>query len=366
MTAPRQWTKRTLIYYAFQGAFLGVLATAAVFFFTQKPETLIQLRRFRWDVGIGLFVVVGAAWLCNGSRVYILSRSLGYPLTFCQSVSISLSSEFGIAATPGGVGGAVIRLTLLKRAGVPIAHGTSMLTTDIATDILFFTLLFPFAAASLMNNPKIAMFFHENIAEDWRPVVLLASIVIFLIAVIIRWNLVYRLFYWLSHRPQLQRYRLLVRGRWLRWKWITGRRQFQEGIGHLLALRKGAIFLAFLCCSAQWTCRYSILPIALYSLSIPCDPLPLFLLQGVLFMFALLVVLPGGGGGVEVSMALILGRIYPVSMVGVVVLLWRLFTYHLYMLGGGIVFFWTFAHLNSLFPKTEFQAETAEFTLNDE
>ncbi|MEW6235434.1 MAG: lysylphosphatidylglycerol synthase transmembrane domain-containing protein [Candidatus Omnitrophota bacterium] len=342
------------------------MATAAVFFFTQKPDTLIQLRRFRWDVGIGLFAVVGAAWLCNGGRVYILSHSLGYPLTFKQSMSVSLSTEFGIAATPGGVGGALIRLTLLKRAGVPIAHGTSMLTTDIATDILFFTILFPFAAAALMNNPKIASFFRENILEDWMPVVLFAAAIIFLLVLVKKLRLVYRLFYWLSHRPQLQRYRLLVRGRWLRWKWITWRRQFQEGIGHLLALRKGAVFLAFLLCSAQWTCRYSILPIALYSLSIPCDPLPLFLLQGVLFMFALLVVLPGGGGGVELSMAFILGRIYPVSIVGVVVLLWRLFTYHLYMLGGGIMFFWTFAHLNALFPASSPPAETAEFSLNDE
>jgi uncharacterized membrane protein YbhN (UPF0104 family) len=48
---------------------------------------------------------------------------------------------------------------------------------------------------------------------------------------------------------------------------------------------------------------------------------------------------PGGGGAVEVLAALILPAFVPVALVGAVVLLWRLLTFHLYLLGGGTAFF---------------------------
>ena len=49
--------------------------------------------------------------------------------------------------------------------------------------------------------------------------------------------------------------------------------------------------------------------------------------------------LPGGGGGVELAMALLLGRFVPLSMVGVIAILWRFFTYHMNLMVGGAVFF---------------------------
>lgn len=351
-------TQKRLLFYALQGAFLGVMATLAVFLYTQKPETFHQLQRFRLDVGLGLFLIVGFAWACNGGRIYTLSRSLGYPLSYIQSLSISLSSEFGIAATPGGVGGAVIRLALLKRAGVNIAHGTSMLTIDIALDGCYFLILLPFAIMSLMGNDSISQFFQKHISDNWKWILLGLFILIFIILILRMAKIFKRLAHWLSTNEKLTHYRIHVRARWLRWKLVKGWHQFKEGWHHLLMLRKQAVCLSFLLCALQWTCRYSVLPITLYALSIPNNPIPLFLLQGLLFTFSLLIVLPGGGGGVEVTMALILGQIYPVALVGVVVLLWRFFTYHLYLLVGGCVFFGTCSHLHSIFPKAADEDES--------
>jgi uncharacterized membrane protein YbhN (UPF0104 family) len=62
------------------------------------------------------------------------------------------------------------------------------------------------------------------------------------------------------------------------------------------------------------------------------------------------VFLPGGGGSVEVATAIILGHFVPVTMVGLVLLLWRFSTYHLYLLAGGAVFFYVSGHMNTIFP----------------
>ncbi len=348
----QRWSKENLIRYAMQGAFLGVLATVIVFLVTQKPETFEQLRNFRWDVAAGLFVMVAIAWVCNGLRVMILSRALGYPLTLQQGLSTSLSCEFGITATPGGIGGTLIRLGLLKRAGVKIAHGTSMLTIDVSMDVIYFTILLPFAIYSLINNEPIYDFFSKNLSSHGLNSLLYISWILIVIVIMKSMGSFRFLSRQLARWKWFQRYRIGARGRWIRWKIVSGWHHFKQGLYHILSLKKGSVLLAFLLCSIQWTCRYSVLPIVLYAFSITNDPIPLFFLQGLLFMFSLMIVLPGGGGGVEVTMAVILSQLYPVSVVAVVVLIWRFFTYHLYMLGGGIMFFYTCARMNKIFPQS--------------
>ncbi len=354
MARTKKLTQKNLFRYALQGVILGVLATTIVVFFTTEAETIEQLKHFRWEISIVMIVMVITAWLCNGGRILILSRSLGYYLTYRQSIAISLSSEFGIAATPAGMGGAVIRLGLLRRAGVPLAHGTSMLATDVALDTLFFSCLFPFALYSLIRNPKILNLLQS---VEWGTLLIFIFCAVIVICLIIKYRLIQSLSKKIMIWPILLKYRLPARSRFLKWRMIVGWRQMKEGLHRLFMMRGTSVLATFCLASIQWICRYSILPLILYALSIPNDPILLFMLQGFLFLGSLLFVLPGGGGGVEVSTALILKLIIPQAVIGIVILLWRLFTYHLYLLGGGIVFFTTCARLNTLFPKAPITEE---------
>lgn len=357
MSKPRPFTPKIVMRYAVQGAALAALAAIGVVVFYADPATIDHMRRLSWGLRAWLAVMIVFAWLCNGMRVFLLTHSLGYKLRYIQCLSVSLSSEFGIAATPAGMGGAAIRLTLLKRAGVPLAHGTSMLAMDVALDSLFFLLLMPFAFLSIARNPKIHLWF-----KGVEPAALLAGLLmaVFAIASLI-WiaqSQEYRtILHRIVHHSVLSRYRLPARSRLIRWKGVSGWHQMKGGFIHLLQLRWGSVLLTFCCASLQWICRYSILPLLLYGLSLPCDPVLLFLLQGFLFTGSLLVVLPGGGGGVEVSAAIILRQIIPPYLVGVVVLLWRFFTYHLYLLGGGSMFLWTCARFRRLFPSLTLEGE---------
>ncbi len=347
--------------YAVQGAALAVLATVGVVLFYTDPVTFEHLRRIGWEMKTALLSMIVFAWLCNGMRVRLLTHSLGYRLSYIQSLSVSLSSEFGIAATPAGMGGAAIRLTLLKRAGVPLAHGTSMLAMDVALDSLFFLLLLPFAFYSIAQNAKIRALIGTVEPAQWLAVLAGFVLGFALIAGTIRSRRFHKILKILIHHSTLRRYRLPARFRLVRWKTIGGWHQMMEGFVHLLHLKWGSVLLTFGCASLQWICRYSILPLLLYGLNVPCDPVLFFLLQGLLFTGSLLLVLPGGGGGVEVSAAIVLRQVIPPYLVGVVILLWRFFTYHLYLLGGGSMFLWTCARLQRLFPSVLPETEEISF-----
>lgn len=361
-------TRKRLLRYAIQGLVLGILATTAVLIYFTEPEaTLAHLKEFDWKYGFVCLGLILIAWLCNGLRIYILSRSMGYAIRFRQAISISLSAEFGIAATPAGMGGAVIRLSLLRMAGVSVGHGTSMLATDMALDFLFFLLLLPFAAYSIMNNPRFARIFHWREPGEYIVGLVVLAVVLFIFLFLVRSGLLGRLISNLSRLERMRHHRISARLRLLRWRVNGEMRRMKQGMVHLIHLHKGAILLTFLVASLQWCCRYGTLSLLLSAFQIPNNPVVLFFLQGILFSVSLLVVLPGGGGGVEVLMALALRQMIPPSLVGIVILLWRFYTYYLYLFGGGAVFLWTFAHLRRVFPKASENASgEAEFELEQE
>ena len=107
-----------------------------------------------------------------------------------------------------------------------------------------------------------------------------------------------------------------------------------RGVRTLLRLHPGLLAASVVLAVIQWSCRYSILPIVLGILGAGVDPLPLVYLQGLLLLGGTLVALPGGGGTVELTAGAALALFVPGGLVGAAVLIWRFFTFHLYLLGG--------------------------------
>jgi uncharacterized protein (TIRG00374 family) len=180
-----------------------------------------------------------------------------------------------------------------------------------------------------------------------------------LLVFLFRSPLVPRLIGWLAAATSFgRRKRFPARFRRLRMKLRGSMGRVLESLKFLWKHRKGSLLLNLAFASIQWTCRYMLLPVILYSLGTSVNPLPLFLIQGFMFGLSLLIVAPGGGGSVELLTAFVLPLFAPSSLSGVIVLVWRFFSYHLYLLAGGSVFVYTCHRLHRLFPKS---AETTIF-----
>ncbi|HLP09172.1 MAG TPA: lysylphosphatidylglycerol synthase transmembrane domain-containing protein [Opitutaceae bacterium] len=340
MKPPPRIDPKKMLRWVLQGAALAGVATVAVFLFTVRPETWTHLREFNpWWIPL-LMGLVFIAWACNGARVWIFCRALGHPLSYRTALQASMSQEFGVAATPAGIGGAVIRLTLLKRAGVPVAHGGSMLASDAALDVLFFALLAPFALWVMLHDALFAKLLARMDGRALLPLLGGGAAGVVAIVVLLRSVWFHRLVGRLAGATRFGRKRRLpARHRFLRQATARTLRRMRAALALLWGRRKSALLLNFLLGSVQWTCRYSLLPLILWAMHTPVNPVPLFLAQGLLFMLSMAVVVPGGGGAVEVLAALILPAFVPVALVGAVLVLWRLLTFNLYLLGGGTAFF---------------------------
>lgn len=316
---------------------LAVLVSVAVLLVTFEEETWDLLAGLEWDFALGLGSLVLVAWSCGATRLMILASGLDHRLGFVRSVAATLSSEFGVTVTPAGAGGAALWLGVLRSYGVPLSDGAALLTAEVAIDILVFLFLVPFALVALIHRPALMDRMSEGMDGGWLVIPLAAIVLVAVVAwALARWSALepVRRGLW-SIRP-LRRVGVRLARLWRRRHHFL--HQMRSGLHTLFRLKPGLVALAVVLAVVQWTCRYSILPLLVFHFGGSGNALILFLIQGLLLALSYVIVAPGGGGGVEVVSLLVLRLFAPVAAVGVVVVLWRFFTYHLYMLGGGMTF----------------------------
>lgn len=331
----------SLVKYGLQGVAFGLVAMTAVIFFTLEPGALQLLRHFPLFFFPVFLCMVVIAWMCHGARIWALSNALGHKLKYLRCLSIALSVEFGVAASPAGVGGAAVRVAFLKQSGIPYTRAASMLAADVMLDVLYFCVLIMATFAVVIADPVWRGIFagmHTTAPGRVGIITLVCALTACLVFVLSARS-ARSIERFLGKSRTASKLRVPARLRLGRARLGLGIKRTIRMTKFLFQRRRSALLGSFLFALLQWSCRYGILPLTVLAFAPDKNPFPLMAVQGLLFTFGLLIVVPGGGGGVELLSVLILGSFIPASLTGIVVLIWRFFTYHLYLLVGGVVFF---------------------------
>jgi uncharacterized protein (TIRG00374 family) len=215
---------------------------------------------------------------------------------------------------------------MMRGEGVPVPTGISLVGADYVVDALVYAVLLPAAALVVWRDP-----FWHGLAEAVPRVepAVVGSVLLALGGIVFATVVGARSIAESDEEKRGGRFRIGAREAW----------------GSLCSLarhRRRALALDAVLAALQLATRFGTLPAVLLSFGVAANPLPLIALQGALATVASLIVLPAGGGSVEAGAALILGRLIDVHLVGVVVVLWRLFAFHLPIALGGLIFFaWT-------------------------
>ena len=314
---PAKWIRTAL-----RGAVLAMAAGTGVFLFTVRGDTWARLGEARWGLLAWAPAIVALAWACNGTRTWLLAPVVAKRIRWREALGVTLSVEFALAATPGGVGGIPVRVALSRRLGIPAEASLAIVAADVTADILFFALLWPFAAVSVAGMLARSGL-GEKIAAGWEAAHPLA---------------------WLAGFGAVATLAAALAARAWRRRKVGGRleriagaaRRTAGNIARFWRLGKTRFAASVAVAAVQWCCRYGVLPLTFYALGVEAPVLPLMLLQGCLFLISLLVVAPGGGGSVELLSGAVLPLFAPAALVGPALLIWRVATYHLYVLAGGV------------------------------
>lgn len=273
-----------------------------------------------------VLTMIFIGWNLNAGRLRLMLGGIGQPMAHGRALATTMAAEFAFCATPGGSGGPLTYVFMLRRHGVPASGAAALYATDILMDMLFFATALFFIALYLLIQP-------EQMQTGWQ-LSMLAGLLVSAIA--LAWAVA-------KHHRSV----LLWSGKRIR-KWpvsaATHRRvirillRFRRGLHLILALPHRRLFAIYALCLGHWLMRYSILYVLVEGLDRHISWAYSFLIQMLALTAGQFTMLPGGGGGVELSFTALLAPVFDHATLGAVLLMWRFTTYYWYLIAGAPVF----------------------------
>jgi len=273
-------------------------------------------------------LIVLVSWVFNAVRLRLLLRSMGRHVTYGEGALITIAAEFAGNATPGAVGLPATYTFLLRKLQLSFGSAMGLVSVIVLADVVYYGTLMPFAAFLL---------FFEGAPHTSRMVATVAVVVAGGSGIL--WTLV-------------RYYRPVCRfiGRQMgRVKWLAARRYrlARMTVEYLRALRivrgmswseRVGLYLVTL---GYWVPRYALLVVVIAVVGRTAVPFTyVFLMQGLLNLGGQLILMPGGGGGVDVAYSVFMSPYLNAQTIALTLILWRAYTYYLYLAVGAPIFLW--------------------------
>lgn len=275
-----------------------------------------------------LLLMVMMSWLCSAARLRLLASAFDVHLRARTTVSTTIACEFAMVTTPFGSGTLPMHVLLLSRRGLSAGRTAAIVAMDGAMDLVFFATAVPvaFVAYGLTSG-------HGDLSSlgSSAGILLLAGLCVLTLLVHHHRWLILRIGRLLKHVPWLH-----VRRRRLARMFI----HFHSGLRQLLKMGVASLLGLYVLCGCQWLIRYSILPLLLWAMGHLVPWSYLFVVQGLSLFVGQVSALPGGGGGVELSMSMLLRSYLTPAATAAMLLDWRFVTFYWSLLVGAPVFFW--------------------------
>lgn len=312
---------------------ISCLSVIGLFFLTGAGNSLPLLSQLDPFWLLLAFLLMFLVWGLDGLTFWFLFRGIGEPIPFLKLFLVNLVATFASNITPFYAGGPPTFIYLLSREGIRVGKTASVITARIVITVLVFSLIIPLFL--LILGAKLSL------DQVWRTIF---SIPIFLVAFAV--SLIY-LYTRKSRVPnayfrRIQSWPLpfLLRNPRIRriWRWsLVESKKMRQAIEQLLSFGWKNIFLTALSSALYWFTFLMVAPFILYSLKVENFILLQTLLnQAILNLLLPFAPTPGASGAAEFGFASLFLNIVPQSLLGIFAAIWRLFTYHLTILAGGL------------------------------
>ncbi len=307
---------------------LAVVAAVVVIALTVSRETLEGVKRIKWY----WLLLTGLLWLiaagADGARLSVLSRAGEHKMGLLRSAEVILVGYFMAAVTPFQVGGLPLQLYSMNKWGISPGKASAML---LARGILFYAMVFaaaPFVAIHLgVSNVML------KVLSVYIGIIITGGAVFIILALVFP-RIVERWEERLAAHSNPGRFRkLFVKTLSEFGHFTTGLKLFLRGrnLGYLAAaLGLTVVYgLAYFGMSASLLAGLGVL--------VANDAFRVVGINLLLVAVLLYIPTPGAGGVAEAGAAALYAMLCPRYMLGVFVVLWRLFGFYIGAFIGGAV-----------------------------
>jgi glycosyltransferase 2 family protein len=275
---------------------------------------------------IAVVTVVAISWLAKAAKFWLLTRHLRERTAFAACLGVSLGCDFAFVATPAGLGGYPATVFLFGRVGVSAACAAAIAAGDQVLDLMFFTVAVPLALLWLLAHDVVP---GRGIDLRFLGPTLMAIVLVVLVIRVIgprRWG---RLARHALHLPGLRGKRES-----LRLFWIQTRTNLRDLCRASPEVAAGVLIAT----AIQWLARYCVLGLILAWSGFAVPYAASLLIQSLALHAGQWTGVPGGVGGADVIIAESLYPWVPATAMGASLLMWRIATYYVTLLVGGLAF----------------------------
>ena len=311
---------------------IGIIVVLWLFLAEFDPDTLLNVK-FTW-VSVGYILLAfmlmvgrdfGMIW-----RFRLMSDKF---LTWRQSFSVHILSEFTSAVTPSAVGGSGLVVLFLNKEGISVGRSTAMMFASLLMDELFFIVICPLI---FLFVPMSDLFNATSVVTSTIGVVFWT-----IYGVLFCWTLI--LYVSLFHRPDLiaKLIQLVFKLPMLR-KWHSKISVFGNSIiesSNEISKKPISFWLKIFGATVlTWSSRFLVVNALFMAFAPVQNHLIIFGRQILLWIVMVVSPTPGGSGLSEYAFKeyyndIALGN----GPVLIITVLWRLVSYYLYLLLGAIV-----------------------------
>ncbi|MDF1532060.1 MAG: flippase-like domain-containing protein [ANME-2 cluster archaeon] len=305
-----------------------VLLTA----FTVGPETLPALREMKPLYLFAAMALHIGSYVIWGMRLKVMAWGLGHHISIRDATEAVVSNLFAASITPSMAGGEPVRIHLLNRSGnIPIGDASAVVIAERVLDALLLLVATPCALwvlrASLVNWELDAAI---AVAEIF---------VLFMVVLTIAGLLNPKFITWILALVTRGLHRIVRFDRTEHIIEFIDRElwNFHNGLWKFVRTGQRGLVLGGLLTVVFWFVEFLIVPLILLGLNQPPHLLTAFAVQVFLTLVMVVPITPGASGIAEMGGAALFGILVPVSILGIVVTIWRLITYYLNIVLGGLV-----------------------------
>lgn len=313
---------------------LALLAITGAFLYFGGNGLLKTIRTIPAYSLCALLALPCLRWLFLLTRLQLLFMANGLRFRHRDVLATQCAYDFATETTPGNIGGAPLILACCRIFRIPVSSVTGISLLTLTLDVVAASLVFSIALARST--------FVVNQSLHWQLTVFFTFVFTILASL---WALAR------FRRPLLRQLSRIGVMRRIRKPHARKAQRFwrrtEMAIKRVRNLTVPAMLLVILSSIGIWASRLSVIYFVIrvipgiHSLSWP-DAL---IIQFVSSLAGILVLLPGGLLGADITVATLLSPYFDMGTIVTIILLWRLLTFHVNFLAGSVAVLW----ISSLF-----------------
>jgi uncharacterized protein (TIRG00374 family) len=316
------------------GIWLAVLFSISGLYFAFQ-----NLKGVSWRIGWELirweYIAIGAialvlVWFSKAYRMFTIAQGMGIKIPLIHFYKIYMATCFISHVTPFSSGGTPLQVYLITKKGVSVGKASAITVVDLGLNTIMFVMLGLFAV--VLNVGMLDMGMLAVNWSKWWLWIVFGGFAAFLLYKWLRGD-------WFLKIPGMAKIQSSIKkGDWLN-KFRHEFSRFKEGWNLLFRENPWSILWAMAATVIYWLFYLMLAPIVIRALGKEASFLGIMGWQ-LFFNFAqLLIPTPGGSGGSELLLSLFFKNITGVSLVGVFVLFWKIYTFFSTLVIGAWFFF---------------------------